>query len=59
MLSQLRIHKVKTGALPCKRAPKEVVVSSAAEEVMEANKTLVAVDNTVVAKTINETAIST
>jgi hypothetical protein len=35
-----------------------VVVNSVAEEVKEANKILVAVDNTVV-KTIKETAIST
>lgn len=58
MLSQLRILKVRTGVLLCRRDPKEVVVSLVAEEVMEANKTLVAVDNMAV-KTINETAIFT
>lgn len=58
MLSQLRTLKVKTAVLPCKQDPKEVVVNSVAEEVMEANKILAAVDNTVV-KTIKETAIST
>ena len=58
MLSQLRTLKVRKGALPCKQDPKEVVVNSVAEEVKEANKILVAVDNTVV-KTIKETAIST
>ena len=58
MLSQLRTLKVRKGALPCNQDPKEVVVNSVAEEVKEANKILVAVDNTVV-KTIKETAIST